>query len=318
MPEYKGRAERASNAAFADAADALGVEAAVIRAIWEVESAGKPFRSDKSLTRRFEPHHMPGATTNWRDSLNLSSAKREAAFNAAWARDKEATADATSWGGPQIMGFNAESAGYPNALAMVRDMATGEDAQIAAFIALIQKWGLATKIRAHDWHGLAMRYNGSGQAAEYARRIEAAYRRHSGQSSPVVVRLGSRARAAIKEIQSAVGVPADGIFGGETEAAVKAFQSANGLVADGIVGARTWEALRRKRVVSDPPKQDVPADHAAKITAYAGAATAVSGAVAAVGDSLPETAMTILIGGGVTAGLIAIGAQTFLKLRGAT
>ena len=101
MPEYKGRAERASNAAFARAAEALGVEVAVIRAIWEVESAGKPYRVDGSLTRRFEPHHMPGAKTNWRDSLNMTGSQRENAFNSAWSKNKEATARATSWGGPQ-------------------------------------------------------------------------------------------------------------------------------------------------------------------------------------------------------------------------
>jgi peptidoglycan hydrolase-like protein with peptidoglycan-binding domain len=36
------------------------------------------------------------------------------------------------------------------------------------------------------------------------------------------------------------GIAADGIFGARTEAAVKAVQQANGLPADGIVGPQTW------------------------------------------------------------------------------
>jgi len=44
---------------------------------------------------------------------------------------------------------------------------------------------------------------------------------------------------AVKEIQQALGVPADGFFGPRTEQAVKEFQTAHSLDADGIVGPRT-------------------------------------------------------------------------------
>jgi len=44
---------------------------------------------------------------------------------------------------------------------------------------------------------------------------------------------------AVKEIQQALGIPADGIFGPRTEQAVKEFQTAHSLDADGIVGPRT-------------------------------------------------------------------------------
>lgn len=48
---------------------------------------------------------------------------------------------------------------------------------------------------------------------------------------------------AVKQLQAALGLAADGIFGPKTEAAVRAFQRTHGLVPDGIFGPRSWAAL---------------------------------------------------------------------------
>jgi peptidoglycan hydrolase-like protein with peptidoglycan-binding domain len=58
---------------------------------------------------------------------------------------------------------------------------------------------------------------------------------------------------AVKEIQQALGVPADGLFGPRTEQAVKEFQAAHGLDADGIVGPRT------RAKITPTEKKDSPA-----------------------------------------------------------
>ena len=48
---------------------------------------------------------------------------------------------------------------------------------------------------------------------------------------------------AVRRLQEALHVQADGTFGAETEAAVKRMQAARGLAVDGVVGPETWSAL---------------------------------------------------------------------------
>ena len=47
----------------------------------------------------------------------------------------------------------------------------------------------------------------------------------------------------VKDLQTALSISADGVFGSQTEYHVMQFQARRGLTADGIVGPKTWEAL---------------------------------------------------------------------------
>ena len=58
----------------------------------------------------------------------------------------------------------------------------------------------------------------------------------------MVFKKGSRGNE-VKQIQVALGLNADGIFGIKTETAVIKFQKENGLIPDGIVGEKTLKAL---------------------------------------------------------------------------
>ena len=61
-------------------------------------------------------------------------------------------------------------------------------------------------------------------------------------SSVVVVKRGDRGQA-VRSVQRALGIPADGVFGPQTERAVRQFQRRKGLVVDGVVGPQTRTAL---------------------------------------------------------------------------
>jgi hypothetical protein len=58
----------------------------------------------------------------------------------------------------------------------------------------------------------------------------------------VVVKRGDRGDA-VRQVQEALDVVSDGIFGAQTERAVRRFQKSKGLTVDGVVGPATRDAL---------------------------------------------------------------------------
>jgi hypothetical protein len=61
-------------------------------------------------------------------------------------------------------------------------------------------------------------------------------------SGAVVVKRGDRG-TAVRQVQSALGIAVDGVFGAQTEQAVKRFQKGKGIAVDGVVGPETRDAL---------------------------------------------------------------------------
>ncbi len=63
------------------------------------------------------------------------------------------------------------------------------------------------------------------------------------------------ATGAVKQLQSALHVSADGAFGPVTEAAVRRLQARHGLTVDGIVGPATWNVIgvHGKETLTPPP-----------------------------------------------------------------
>ncbi|MDQ1640549.1 MAG: penicillin-insensitive murein DD-endopeptidase [Pyrinomonadaceae bacterium] len=57
-----------------------------------------------------------------------------------------------------------------------------------------------------------------------------------------IIRIGDRG-SDIAEVQTKLGLEADGRFGSVTQHAVEQFQAAQGLTPDGVVGPDTWTAL---------------------------------------------------------------------------
>jgi hypothetical protein len=88
--------------------------------------------------------------------------------------------------------------------------------------------------------GGALAPSGDGKAADNGEDRQGSGK---GATAPaVVVKRGDRG-AAVRKVQSALGIAVDGVFGPQTEQAVKRFQKRKGLTADGVVGPNTRDAL---------------------------------------------------------------------------
>ena len=191
MVFYIGKAARLSAAELSALATKHGIEERALRAVIAVEAAGKAFHSSGALVCLYEPHIAYRYT---------SGAKRDALVNAGLAYKKwksgnypkssfsridrcaaiagaEVAALATSWGAPQMMGFNHKVCGYPSAVQMVKAFAASEAAQIEAMIRFIKaNPKMLSALRSRKWATFAFYYNGSGYAAnKYDEKLADAY-----------------------------------------------------------------------------------------------------------------------------------------------
>lgn len=270
------------------AAEANLIPTAAFLAVVEIESNGVPFEPDGATPRflfekaqfykqlKADPRKLQAAVAaglaqpSW--SRDYSDQKYAAArmklLQRARAIDAEAGNRAASWGLGQIMGFNAVGLGYASATAMVEAMSAsgrGVEAQLEAMARYITSRNLTRYLAARDCEGFALRYNGSGYAANgYHLKLANAYAYWSTRTSgspgllpdagggaagePQTLCPGSRGAevTALQRRLTELGYPLgaiDGAYGNMTASAVFAFQSENGLRATGIAGPETIAAL---------------------------------------------------------------------------
>lgn len=164
-----------------------------------------------------------------------------------------------SWGIGQIMGFNHNLLGYPNARTMVVAFADDEDEQIRAMFGYFEETNMMPALKTRNWRAIARAYNGAGYERNgYHEKLAAAYAASSFKRAPEQAADTAEASSTsfgdhgpdIAELQRKLvdlGFPTttDGDFGHETEDAVRAFQRRNHIVVDGIVGPETRDAIFR-------------------------------------------------------------------------
>lgn len=175
-----------------DAAQRLGVEPAVLKAVAEVESPRGAFMPSGVPTMLFERHKFSQFTKGKFDATHphLSSKKpggygtydeQPGRLEAAAQLDRAAALKATSFGRFQIMGFNHDLAGFPVLQDFVNAMWGSEKSQLNAFVTTLMAFGLVSALRGHDWDKVALKYNGKNyRINHYAEKLGAAYRKHAG------------------------------------------------------------------------------------------------------------------------------------------
>lgn len=174
---FKGRAKRLDDIDLPRLGAEIGCGEDELHAVLDVETRGTGFDDQGRPRILFERHKF---------YEYVSADKRTAAVNAGLASktsggygkeseqyakleramkiDERAALFACSWGLPQIMGFNHKSAGYDSVYDMIEAFKDDEENQLAAMVRFIKNNKLDDNLRAHDWDGFALGYNGKGYA----------------------------------------------------------------------------------------------------------------------------------------------------------
>lgn len=190
------------------AADDLGVEVAVIKAIDEVESAGDGFTDDGNVKILFEPHifwrelkkngKVPEKYVNGNDDILYPKWKKGTygKVSQQWSRldramkiDEQSALASASWGKFQIMGFNYIQCGFKTLNAFVDAMKLNEYEHLKAFVNFVKHNKLDKYLIAKDWAKFAERYNGAGyKLNKYDTRLAKAYEKFLVDETPKVTK----------------------------------------------------------------------------------------------------------------------------------
>ncbi|RWX57057.1 N-acetylmuramidase family protein [Photobacterium chitinilyticum] len=179
---------------YQHAAELLSCDIAAIKAVSDVESAGKGFLPDGLPCILFEAHQFSKFTDHqydssqpaissrkWNRSLYKGGEAEYPRLKQAIQLDRTAALKSASWGRYQIMGFNHKSAGYLDVESYVQAMFESERNHLIAFVYFIKSdRHLLSAIQNHQWEAFARHYNGpSYQTNHYDEKLRQAYEKHS-------------------------------------------------------------------------------------------------------------------------------------------
>lgn len=181
---------------YKHAAEILGVETAVIKAIVKVETGNRGgFITDNKPTILFEGHifwkqlklqgidpvkYQKGNEdilySKWTKKYYKGGLKEYDRLNRAISINRDAANSSASWGLAQIMGFNYKMCGCKSIDDFVEQMSESEGKQLELFINFIKNNHWDVYLKNLDWKGFARHYNGPGYAQNhYDQRLEKAY-----------------------------------------------------------------------------------------------------------------------------------------------
>lgn len=182
---------------FKKAADLIGCEIAVLKAINKVEAPRGAFDEHGRPSILFEPfqfgrltkHKFDGATLTINGKVYPLSLKgkwsKESAkygkysiqydkLEAAEKLDVLTARMSCSWGAFQLMGFNYKECGYTSFPLFLADMYESAEKQLQAFLNFIESKDLIKYLRVKDFESFSI-FNGEGQRSKYTKLIQNAY-----------------------------------------------------------------------------------------------------------------------------------------------
>ena len=188
--DFTGKALPLTDGDVSTIAGYLGCEIAAVRAVLQIEAAGKGFDSKGRPKMLFEPHIFwrelgPSPARDRAASAGLAYAKwKPGAYpkdsyprlEQAMAISKHNALRSASWGLGQVMGFNHEAAGFGDVVSFVEAMKHSEGAGLYAMARFIVSKSLQRHLRAKNWSSFAKGYNGSSYAQHgYHTKLANAY-----------------------------------------------------------------------------------------------------------------------------------------------
>lgn len=242
---FQGRGLPITERAIAKASDHLDIDGPRFWAVMSVESRGFGFLKDRRPKILFERHvfHRETAGRFSSDHPDISNKKaggygagganQYARLERAIALDREAALKSASWGVGQVMGFNAEIAGFSGVEDMVKEMMASEDAQMLGMFNFIKHHKLEKYLKNGDWEGFAKRYNGSGyKKNKYHTKLEIAFNKYLLHPPPnITVRTVQTCLTYLNYDPKGI----DGIFGDNSQRALMRYEKAVGLPVDGRI-----------------------------------------------------------------------------------
>ena len=184
-----------------------GIDPMAVLAVWYVESGGRPFQAGKPVLRfenhifwdkwgqtnaaKFDQHFRFGGhgaegkraknhafrnpvTGPWRSFHGAAQALEYEVFEfATQLAGREPACLSSSFGGPQIMGFNHAACGYADAATLFKRFAADARWQVLGFFDFCRTNSLVDEIRDLKWAEFGQRYNGDGIV--YGPKLKAAF-----------------------------------------------------------------------------------------------------------------------------------------------
>lgn len=182
---------------FRKAAEELGVEAAAVHAVAEVEGGsrtgfdkkGRPkilFEArwfSKFTLGKYDKKYPHLSQQTWAGAKKYYSLDQWGRMYEAMTLNQEAAWKSASWGKFQVMGFNHN--GWDNVKDFVFAMFKSEAQHLQAFLAYCKDRNLVRHLKNKDWAAFAYGYNGELYAQNnYHTKMKAAYEKYSKLQKP--------------------------------------------------------------------------------------------------------------------------------------